>query len=127
MEYVERKLGEAGARGKVIPPDDELAKLAERMYRAKHSDYVEDAIQQVVSSGVIEEELADEFLEKFGLEHVWRYIEEAFKEDETLPGRDALEKRLDGIQEEHAEDLLDAVRRRITEALDSSDYGEDRP
>lgn len=27
VEYVERKLGEAGARGKVIPPDDELARL----------------------------------------------------------------------------------------------------
>jgi hypothetical protein len=118
VEYIERKLVEAGVRGKVIPPEEELPKLAEGMYRREHGLWVEEALRDLVSIDEVKEELADRFMEEFELESARRSIEESFEEDRTLSWRSAFEKKLGVTQENHADALKEAVRMRAIEALE---------
>src|SRR5829696_6758621 len=108
VEYIERKLAEAGVRGKVI----------EEMYRHEHGRWVEEALHDLVSLEEVKKELAEEFMWEFELENARRFIEDGFEEDRTLPWRSAFEKKLETIQEKHTDALKEAVRRQAIEALE---------
>src|SRR5215217_2131629 len=105
VEYIERKLREAGVRGKVIPPNGELPKLAEEMYRREHGLWVEDALHGLVSLDEVKKDLADEFMEEFELENTRRFIEEGFEEDRTQSWRSTFKKKLGVTQEKHTDTL----------------------
>jgi GNAT superfamily N-acetyltransferase len=117
IEYIERKLEENGVRGKLIPPGDELKRLAEDMYRRLHAGLVDDAIARIVDTESIKESLADSFIEEFSLERARDYIEEAFEKDDSLPWRKALEDRLASRSKDHERDLEEALREKIGEAM----------
>ncbi len=117
IEYIERKLEENGVRGKLIPPEDELKRLAEDMYRRLHAGWVDDAIARIVDTESIKESLADSFIEEFSLERARDYIEEAFEKDDSLPWRKALEDRLASRSKDHERDLEEVLREKIGEAM----------
>lgn len=117
IEYIERKLQENGVRGKVIPPDSELKRLAEEMYRDNHAKWVDEAIATLIDTDEIKNALADSFIEKFELADVKDHIEKAFEKDSAVPWRGALEDRLEHLQEDLEDDLKEAVREQISEAM----------
>jgi len=117
IEYIEEQLKKNGVRGKVVPPEEELPKLAEEMYRHEHGRWVEEALHDLVSLEEVKNDLADEFMEEFELENARRLIEEGFEEDRTLSWRSAFEKRLRVAQKKYTEALKEAVRKRAIEAL----------
>jgi hypothetical protein len=124
IEYIERKLEENGVRGKVIPPDDKLSKLTDKTYREHHAAWVEEVLHDLVSLDDMKKALADEFVERFELEHARRYIEEEFEKDKTLSWREALKNKLAATQKEHFEHALKAaVRERVVETLKASPGG----
>ena len=86
------------------------------MYRQKHAEWVDETIENLLSSGQIKKALADEFIEKFELEKSKRFIEEGFKKDRTLSWRSAFKKMLSVTQEKYTDDLKEAVRKRVVEA-----------
>ena len=118
VELIESGLSEAGVFGKVVPPAEELPKLAEEMYRHEHGRWVEAALHDLVSVDKVKKELADKFKGEFELGKARRSIEEGFEEDRTLSWRSALEKKLAITQEKHTASLKEAVRRRAIEALE---------
>jgi len=118
IEYIEEQLKKNGVRGKVVPPEEELPKLAEEMYRHEHGRWVEEALHDLVSLEEVKNDLADEFMEEFELENARRLIEEGFEEDRTLSWRSAFEKKLRVAQKKYTEALKEAVRKRAFEALE---------
>jgi hypothetical protein len=118
IEYIERKLKENGVRGKVIPPDDKLTELAEEKYRALSTEWVTKAIDDLISSEKFRKEIADAFVDEFGLAEARRHIEERFDKNRALSWRNALEARLEEVREKHADAFKSAVREKLRERLD---------
>jgi hypothetical protein len=116
IEYIEDKLKENGVRGKVIPPDDALGKLAAEMYLEEHHGFV-DAVVKEMFLEQAKEQLAQEFEERFELASARAHIEKKFEDDLTLSWRSALKEKFSEIQEGHSEDLKKAVRRVAHELL----------
>src|SRR5215213_383076 len=117
IEYIEEQLKKNGVRGKVVPPEEELPKLAEEMYRHEQGQWVEEALHDLISLEKVKMELADESMEEFELGNARRFIEEGFDEDSTLSWRSAFEKKLGVTQKKYTEALKEAVRKRAVEAL----------
>jgi hypothetical protein len=117
VEYIERKLEENGVRGKVIPPDDKLTELAEEKYRDLSTEWVTEAIDDLISSEEFKKEIADAFVDKFGLDGVRHHIVERFDKDRALSWRDALEARLEEVREKHADAFESAVEKKLRERL----------
>jgi len=117
VALVEEGLTAEGVFGKVIPPEEELYELAEGIYRDDHAAWVVEALKEVTELPAIQRVLAERFKEHFGLEEAWRYIQEAFEENDSLSWRAALKKMFAERQEEHADDLKKAVREEVVEAL----------
>ena len=117
IEYIEEQLKKNGVRGKVVPPEEELPKLAEEMYRHEHGRWVVEALHDLVSLEEVKNDLADEFMEEFELENARHLIEEGFEEDRTLSWLSAFEKKLGVAQKKYTEALKETVRKRAIEAL----------
>jgi hypothetical protein len=117
IEYIERKLEDNGVRGKVIPPDDKLGELAEEKYRALNAGWVTEAIENLISSEEFKKEIADEFVEKFGLDESRRHIEERFEKNRAISWRQALEEQLEEVRREHADTFKSAVESKLRERL----------
>jgi hypothetical protein len=119
IEYIERKLEENGVRGKVIPPDDRLTELAEEQYRALITEWVTEAIDDLISSEEFRREIADEFVGEFGLDEARPHIEERFDKNRALSWRAALEARLEEVRNQHADAFKSAVEKKLRERLDA--------
>jgi hypothetical protein len=119
IEYIERKLEENGVRDKVIPPDDKLTELAEEKYRDLSTEWVTEAIDDLISSEEFKKQIADAFVGKFGLDGVRHHIEERFDKDRALSWRDALEASLEEAREKHANAFKSAVEKKQRERLDA--------
>jgi hypothetical protein len=119
IEYIERKLEENGVRGKVIPPDDKLTELAEEKYRALSTEWVTKAIDDLISSEEFKKEIADAFVDQFGLDEARRHIEERFDKNRALSWRGALEARLEEVREKHGDAFKGAVEKKLRERLDA--------
>ncbi len=117
VAYIERKLEESGVRGKVIPPEGRLAQMADEKYRALSAGWVTEVIEGLISSEEFKKEIADEFLDEFGLDQARRHIEERFEKDRSLSWREALEARLEEVREKHADALKAAVEEKLRERL----------
>jgi Topoisomerase 6 subunit A/Spo11, Toprim domain len=117
IEYIERKLEENDVRGKVIPPDDKLGELADEKYRALNAGWVAEAIETLISSEEFKKEIADEFVDKFGLDEARRHIEESFDKDRALSWRRALEEKLKEVHGQHTGAFESAVEKKLRERL----------
>jgi hypothetical protein len=117
IEYIERKLEENGVRGKVIPPDEKLGEMADEKYRALSAGWVTETIEGLISSEEFKKEIADEFVNEFGLDEARRLIEERFEKDRSLSWRKALEEQLEDVRERHADAFKGAVEKKLRERL----------
>lgn len=117
IEYIERKLEENGVRGKVIPPEEKLGEMADEKYRALSAGWVTEAVEDLMSSEEFKKEIADEFVDEFGLDEARRLIEERFEKDRSLSWRKALEEQLEDVREQHADAFKGAVEKKLRERL----------
>jgi hypothetical protein len=117
VEYIERKLEENGVRGKVIPPDEKLGELAEEKYRDLSAEWVAKTIEDLICSEEFGKEIADEFVNEFGLDEARRHIEERFEKDRALSWRKAFEERLEEARERHSGAFRSAVENKLRERL----------
>jgi len=120
IAYIEEKLAEKGVRPKVIPPDDEMGDLADEKYRDLSTGWIMEAVNELVIDKQFQQEIADEFIDKFNLGDARRYIEEGFEEDDSRSWREALEAKLEAIRGEHADEFKAAVEKKLRERLPGS-------
>jgi hypothetical protein len=126
IEYIERELKENGVRGKVVPPDEKLTRMADEKYRTLSAGWVTEAIDDLISSEEFKKEIADKFVDEFGLDESRRYIEERFDKDRSLSWREALEVSLEEVREKHADAFKAAVEEKLRKRLcDNAGGGDD--
>ena len=121
VEYIERKLEENGVRGKVIPPEEKLGDLTDEKYRDLITEWVDEAIGELISSEELNEKIADQFIDEFELGESRSHIEQRFEKDRSVSWRDALTAKLEEVHKEHTDAIKDAVREAIEDALTKPD------
>ncbi len=110
IEYIEKKLSEAGATGKVIPPDEDLEELTSSLYEDAVSLWVDDAIKRIFSIDAISDQITEEFEDRFSLGDASEWIKQAFDRDDSLSWEAAVKNKLDSLVHEHAGDLEKTLR-----------------
>lgn len=116
ISYIERKLTEAGARGKVIPPDDYLSAAAEEAYKAQVDAQVDREIHRLLDSPAIKRSVANVLRNEMKLEEVQEWIEDGFEADNTQSWQEPVRNRIDDELEDHADRLAELVRERLNES-----------
>jgi hypothetical protein len=118
IEYIERKLQENGVRSKLIPPDDALKDLREKMYRDKVEVWTEEIIAQMLKIDELKQKVANAFMERFGLDGAREWIEKGFEEDCFMSWREVLDTTLEKLYEDdHAQVVSDAVREHVRKSV----------
>lgn len=118
IEYIERKLQENGVRSKLIPPDDALKDLREKMYRDKVEAWTEEIIAEMLKIDELKQKVANAFMERFGLDGAREWIEKGFEEDCFMSWREVLDTTLEKLYEDdHAQVVSDAVREHVRKSV----------
>ena len=118
IEYIERKLQENGVRSKLIPPDDALKDLREKIYRDKVELWTEEIIAQMLKIDELKQKVANAFMERFGLDDAREWIEKGFEEDRFMSWREVLDTTLEKLYEDdHAQVVSDAVRKHVRKSV----------
>jgi hypothetical protein len=127
VEYVERKLKENGARGKVIPREEEMVGLVEGLYREKFGTWVENEISELLGIADLKAELAEEFQERYKLQGAPAWIETEFEHgDDSKSWRDAVRGTLQAAHTtKHRDALRGALRERISKTVAAKDEDEE--
>ena len=121
VAYVERKLEESGALGKVIPQDAALVQRRERIYRAESDAWVDAIIEEMLGIPALKKKMAEDFQEHFKLQGAEAWIKTTFKRDDTSSWRDGVKATLRAAYDaKHKPDLEAAVRKAILAVLSAS-------
>jgi hypothetical protein len=126
VAYVEGKLEEHRALGKVMPPPDALKVRAKKMYRDEMADWVNESIDELLLIDKLVERLAEEFEDDFKhLEEAEAWIKSGFELDDTQSWRGVLKKKLRAAYAgKYKGPIKDAVREHIRAIVDE-DEGKD--
>jgi len=127
VEYVERKLKENGARGKVIPREEEMVGLVEGLYREKFGTWVENEISELLGIADLKAELAEEFQERYKLQGARAWTKTEFVHgDDSKSWRAAVRGTLQAAHTtKHRDALRGALRERITKTVAAEDEDEE--
>jgi hypothetical protein len=125
IEYIERKLEENGVRGKVIPPEEYLRKHTVEKYEATIDGEVERALDELLSTERIKRIARRAFKERHNLPDACQWIEDAFKEDDSLSWRRAVDKKLTQRSGELQAEVRDTVEKAIRKMLSEQEAPEE--
>ena len=118
VEYVEGKLREHDALGKVIPEGDALKERREALFRKKVGEWVESIVDEMLGTGELKEKMVDSFEKHFKLQGARAWVETGFKSDDTQSWRDAVKTTLQHAYDaKHKDALRDAVQEHIRDAV----------
>ncbi len=127
VEYVESKLKEKEARGKVVPPEGEMASLAEDLYQEKLRAWVGHAIDETLRTDELKAKMVEQFQERFKLQGARAWVETEFeRRDDSKSWRAAVKDTLQAAYAaKHRGALEGAVREYIQEIVVSEAENED--
>jgi hypothetical protein len=120
IAYTERKLAEAGVRGKVKPSAATLPSLVEGIYCDVLYPKIDAALAQVLGVDAIKAHLADNLRKRVRLNQASKWIDQAFKDDDSLSWREAVGRKVAEILRDRNSDLEAAVRKAVVETLSRS-------
>lgn len=126
--FIERKLAEAGATGKVIPPDAVLQAQTEVSLRAAVEDAVGEAIAAVIRRDRLTDAAVATLRPVIDLSRVRQSVEDGLAEDPTHSWRGALADSLRVATTAQIETLRELVREEIgvqAEEIDDEDAEDD--
>lgn len=109
IEYTENQLRASGMRGKVIPPDPQLPKLAEPMVHQIVGAHVYAVIHRLVSADGIARQIADGFLASLPLRQARQWIREGFAANPESAWNAVLDQRIRGVVSEKSVEIDAAV------------------
>jgi len=120
VEYIERKLEEAGARGKVVPPKEELPGLTDEAARVQVGFWVENVLEEILSVEDIKKRVAEEFLGAIETDQAERWINEGFAKDRSLSWRKVLANKLRELlrEQHHTAALEQYLRQLVIDAIE---------
>ena len=112
--YIERKLQEVDAPGKVIPSDEALPDLSKELYDSEVNVQVATIIDSIVSSEDIKKLVREELKDRVAFEDVRQWIEAGFDEDDSQWWRNIVKRKLSAILSESSEDIESTIKEEIT-------------
>jgi hypothetical protein len=124
VQYIEAKLEEAGAFGKVIPPEDDLVYKARGIFREEVDALVDHLITRLLPVGAMKQAAFDSLVPDLSMARGW--IEEAFDENSTIPWGKALQRKFSELVDEHEEEITELMREHIQRNQESGE-GEEYP
>jgi hypothetical protein len=117
VAYIEEKLQRAGVRGKVIPPDDALPRLAREAYQHRMGVWVDHTVSELLAIEALKAALAEAFEHRFPLGEARSWIEQAFTARPMLSWRDALDTKLRGLLLEVSAEATVLLRAKVVERI----------
>jgi hypothetical protein len=117
VAYIEEKLLRSGVRGKVIPPDDVLPRLAREAYRQQMTAWVGRTLDALLSLDAITNVLVEAFAPRMPFGDARRWIEDGLAENATLSWCAALEAKLRTLVWELSTEAEVALRSRVVDAV----------
>jgi hypothetical protein len=117
VAYIEEKLLRSGVRGKVIPPDDVLPRLAREAYRQQMIAWLHRALDVLLSLDAITDALVETFASRVPFGDARQWIEDGLAENATLSWRAALEAKLRTLVWELSAEAEAALRSRVVDAV----------
>jgi hypothetical protein len=117
VAYIEEQLQRAGVRGKVVPPDDVLLRLARELYRQEMDAWVDRTISELFSLDVIKDSLAEAFEGRFSFAEARSWIERAFAFNPSLSWRAALQHKFRSFLAEVSTEATAALRTKVTDII----------
>jgi hypothetical protein len=100
IEYTENQLRASRVRGKVIPPAQQLPKLAEPMVRQLVGAHVYDVSHRLVWADGIARQIADSFLASLPMHQARQWIQEGFSANPESAWNAVLDERIRGVVSE---------------------------
>jgi hypothetical protein len=117
IEYTERKLQEAGVRGKVIPPPESLSLSAVDDFEGAIASRAAEAVRSLVDMNALEEHLVKKFRKKLPLGEVQAHIEEQLKLHPVRSWRQVLALWVDELLFKHKKKLTAEVEAFVVKHL----------
>jgi hypothetical protein len=117
VAYIERRLEEVGAVGKVIPDEEALPELAEEVYQQQIGTAVEAAVRDMLSLDALHHQVAEAMRAHVDVAAAQYMIAEALTKDDTQSWHGALNRALGDCLDEHAGPLVDIVRAQVRAML----------
>lgn len=97
IEYTEQQLRAKRVRGKVIPPDNHLPKLAEPIVHQVVGEHVYAVLHRLVSADGIARQIIEGFLGALPLDQARQWIQEGFSGNRELAWNDVLTERIRSV------------------------------
>ncbi|MDD2390718.1 MAG: ATP-binding protein [Desulfobacterales bacterium] len=116
-EYIERKLQEAVACGKVIPAKEELPRLADNIYSDTVEDLIQSEIIQLLDLDAVKTTIAKRVKSKFNLDESRQWIDAAFDSNPSLSWRQAVKGEIhaqyNGLAKTIREEIIGCMRKGV--------------
>jgi hypothetical protein len=123
IAHIEGRLEELGVEQKVIPPEEPLKEMGAKLFRAKVDDWVDEIVAEMLNTGELKKNVAEDFMERFKLQGARAWIETEFGRDDSKSWRAAFKATLQrAYAPKHKSALEEHVREYAREVL----LGEDR-
>lgn len=113
IAYIERRLAEEGAAGKVLPEDRHLPALAEAAFGQQVAAAVDAAVREMLSLDDLQQQVALAMRAHVDLSQARRMIDDGLAEDDTQSWHAALCTALRRDLDEHTAVLMEEVRARL--------------
>jgi hypothetical protein len=117
VQYIERKLVESGASGKVIPPKDRLPALASDVFGKQLTKEVYVIVADLLSVDGIIADLEKKFRPDLSEVHDW--VGSELSVDDSLSWRSALQNIFENILTSRSRELWGEVRSKIADSVSS--------
>jgi hypothetical protein len=118
--YIERKLHEADAPGKVIPSDEALPDLSKELYEGEVDVQVDEIINAMISSDDIKELVRGDLKDKIDLKNARQWIEAGFERDDSQWWRNIVKDKIESILSTHESDIETLIKKEISKIVDDS-------
>jgi hypothetical protein len=120
IAYIERRLKECKAIGKVIPPKDKLQKLARGFFCSAVENVVKDELEEILSFEGICRHVAEGLLEKVSWDGATQWIKKGFAKNTTRSWDDILMQRVRQLIEGKNERLRELLLVMLREVIASN-------
>jgi hypothetical protein len=111
--FIERKLKQTGAFGKIIPPKDKLPDLVSNIYESTAKDEIEKLIYSVIDFDDIQKEIAEHFKKDAKLKQARGWIEKGYKGDDSQWWKHIIETKIKEFLGDNETNITDLITEKI--------------